>query len=179
MSMVKYRIHEVAKDFNVTSKVISQILTDYIAAPKNHMQVLETNELDVIFEYMTQHNQAASLQDIFNTPAKAEPAKEKPAKTSEKNERQTPTPKNPDSSRRRRRQQRAETPHQQQSERDNNRRRQLGERLRKSIGDCEMSAGQLPAVRGVETIQILRRYQGRSLSFFSLAFKTTKGELHD
>ena len=79
MSMIKYRIHEVAKDFNVTSKVISQILTDYIAAPKNHMQVLETNELDVIFEYMTQHNQAESLQDIFNTPAKAEPAKEKPA----------------------------------------------------------------------------------------------------
>ena len=27
MSMIKYRIHEVAKDFNVTSKVISQILT--------------------------------------------------------------------------------------------------------------------------------------------------------
>jgi len=75
MSMVKYRIHEVAKDFNVTSKVISQILTDYIAAPKNHMQVLETNELDVIFEYMTQHNQADSLQDIFNAAAKAEPAK--------------------------------------------------------------------------------------------------------
>ena len=75
MSMVKYRIHEVAKDFNVTSKVISQILTDYIAAPKNHMQVLETNELDVIFEYMTQHNQADSLQDIFNSAAKAEPAK--------------------------------------------------------------------------------------------------------
>ena len=40
MSMIKYRIHEVAKDFNVTSKVISQILTDYIAPPKNHMQVL-------------------------------------------------------------------------------------------------------------------------------------------
>ena len=87
------------------------------------------------------------------------------AKTSERNERQTPAPKNPDSYRRRRRQQRAETPHQQQSERDNNRRRQLGERLRKSIGDCEMSAGQLPAVWGVETTQILRRYQGRSLSF--------------
>ena len=75
MSMVKYRIHEVAKDFNVTSKVISQILTDYIAAPKNHMQVLETKELDLIFEYMTQHNQADSLQDIFNSAAKPEPAK--------------------------------------------------------------------------------------------------------
>ncbi len=77
MSMIKYRIHEVAKDFNVTSKVISQILTDYIAPPKNHMQVLETPELDVIFEYMTQHNQAESLEAIFSTPAKAAPEPEK------------------------------------------------------------------------------------------------------
>ena len=76
--MIKYRIHEVAKDFNVASKVISQILTDYIATPKNHMQVLETPELDVIFEYMTQHNQAESLEEIFKTPAKpAAPAKAK------------------------------------------------------------------------------------------------------
>ena len=77
MSLIKYRIHEVAKDFNVTSKVISQILTDYIAPPKNHMQVLETPELDVIFEYMTQHNQAESLEEIFKTPAKPAPAKAK------------------------------------------------------------------------------------------------------
>ena len=96
MSMIKYRIHEVAKDFNVTSKVISQILTDYIAAPKNHMQVLETNELDVIFEYMTQHNQAESLQDIFNAAAKAEPAKkpqaEKPAADAQKKPQQPGKP---------------------------------------------------------------------------------------
>ena len=78
MSLIKYRIHEVAKDFNVASKVISQILTDYIAPPKNHMQVLETPELDVIFEYMTQHNQAESLEEIFKIPAKpAAPAKAK------------------------------------------------------------------------------------------------------
>ena len=76
----KYRIHEVAKDFSLTSKVISQILTDYIAPPKNHMQVLEDNELDVIFEYLTQKNQVESLETIFNvapaeksaTPEKAE-----------------------------------------------------------------------------------------------------------
>ena len=78
MSLIKYRIHEVAKDFNVASKVITQILTDYIAPPKNHMQVLETPELDVIFEYMTQHNQAESLEEIFKTPSKpAAPAKAK------------------------------------------------------------------------------------------------------
>ena len=38
MSMIKYRVHEVAKDFNTTSKVITQILTDYATTPKNHMQ---------------------------------------------------------------------------------------------------------------------------------------------
>ena len=84
MSMInKYRVHEVAKDFNTTSKVITQILTDYATTPKNHMQVLENNELDVIFEYMTQHNQAASLADIFASAPKAgeaKPAEKKQAK---------------------------------------------------------------------------------------------------
>ena len=72
----KYRIHEVAKDFGLTSKVVSQILTDYIAPPKNHMQVLENNELDVIFEYLTQHNQVSSIEQIFNvSKPEAEPVK--------------------------------------------------------------------------------------------------------
>ena len=85
MSMIKYRVHEVAKDFNVGSKVITQILTDYATTPKNHMQVLETPELDVIFEYMTQHNQAKSLEEIFtvkpqpaNKPAEQKPAEQMP-----------------------------------------------------------------------------------------------------
>ncbi len=38
MAMLKYRVHEVAKDFGTTSKVITQILTDYMTPPKNHMQ---------------------------------------------------------------------------------------------------------------------------------------------
>ncbi|MBR1457472.1 MAG: translation initiation factor IF-2 [Oscillospiraceae bacterium] len=85
MSMIKYRVHEVAKDFNVTSKVISQILTDYIAPPKNHMQVLENHELDVIFEYMTQHNQAESLEAIFkNAPAPQPAQKQQSAKADAK-----------------------------------------------------------------------------------------------
>ena len=82
MSMIKYRVHEVAKDFNSTSKVISQILTDYATTPKNHMQVLENDELDLIFEYLTQHNQVGSIAEIFNTPAQAEPkpSEKRPAK---------------------------------------------------------------------------------------------------
>ena len=86
MSMMKYRVHEVAKDFNTTSKVITQILTDYATTPKNHMQVLENDELDVIFEYMTQHNQVASIEDIFNVPA---PKAAEPKKTEKKPEAQT------------------------------------------------------------------------------------------
>ena len=47
----KYRVHEVAKDFGVPTKQITEILTKYAETPKNHMQVLEENELDIIFEY--------------------------------------------------------------------------------------------------------------------------------
>ena len=75
-SFEKYRIHELAKDFETTSKVISEILTTYFTAPKNHMQVLEAPELDVIFDYMTQHHQIASIAEVFAVPEppKAEPA---------------------------------------------------------------------------------------------------------
>ena len=82
MSMEKYRVHEVAKDFKTTSKVITQILTDYATTPKNHMQVLEDGELDVIFEYMTQHNQMESLEELYKPAPKAAP-KAKAKKTEE------------------------------------------------------------------------------------------------
>ena len=68
-SFEKYRIHEVAKDFKLTSKAISEILTEYASAPKNHMQVLESSELDLIFEYLTQHNQMESIAEVFAVPA--------------------------------------------------------------------------------------------------------------
>ena len=85
MSIDKYRVHEVAKDFKTTSKVITQILTDYATTPKNHMQVLESTELDIIFEYMTQHNQMESLEDLYKTAApKAAPKKEKKEETVKK-----------------------------------------------------------------------------------------------
>ena len=84
MSMMKYRVHEVAKDFNTTSKVITQILTDYATTPKNHMQVLENDELNIIFEYMTQHNQVSSIEDIFNVQPKS--AETKPAEKKSANQ---------------------------------------------------------------------------------------------
>ena len=78
MSMIKYRVHEVAKDFGMSSKAITEILTAYATTPKNHMQVLERPELDVIFEYLTQHHQVGSIAEIFAVPEppKAPAAKE-------------------------------------------------------------------------------------------------------
>ena len=79
-TLVKYRVHEVAKDFKMNSKDIAQILTDYATTPKNHMQVLEDDELDLIFEYLTQHNQVDDLAEVFNVPAPAKKSEEpKPA----------------------------------------------------------------------------------------------------
>ncbi len=85
--MLKYRIHEVAKDFDLPSKLITEIMTEYFAPPKNHMQVLTDEELNVIFDYVTQTNQIDSIARVFETaaPAKpAEPAAQEPAAEPEK-----------------------------------------------------------------------------------------------
>ena len=73
----KYRVHEVAKDFGVSTKEITEILTKYAETPKNHMQVLEDRELSLIFEYLTQHNPVSSIAVIYAEGAKA--AEKKPA----------------------------------------------------------------------------------------------------
>ncbi len=65
MGIEKYRVHEVAKDFGLPTKTITEILTKYAETPKNHMQALTDQELSLIFDYLTQHNQVSSIQVIF------------------------------------------------------------------------------------------------------------------
>ena len=76
----KYRVHEVAKDFGVATKDITEILTKYAETPKNHMQVLEDRELSLIFEYLTQHNQISSIATVFAEGAKTAEKKPEPKK---------------------------------------------------------------------------------------------------
>ncbi len=71
----KYRVHEVAKDFGLPTKEITEILTRYATTPKNHMQVLSDHELSLIFDYLTQHHPVSSIQSIF-ADTYQEPAKE-------------------------------------------------------------------------------------------------------
>ena len=80
LGIEKYRVHEVAKDFNLPTKTITEILTKYVAAPKNHMQVLTDHELSVIFDYLTQHNQVSSIQAIYDDVQPAKPQQAAPAK---------------------------------------------------------------------------------------------------
>lgn len=72
-SLQKYRVHEVAKDFGLTSKVVSDIMTEFLTTPKNHMQVLADSELNLIFDVITERNQVESfdslMADTFHEPA--------------------------------------------------------------------------------------------------------------
>ena len=90
--MIKYRVHEVAKDFKTTSKVITEVLTKYAETPKNHMQVLTDHELNIIFDYLTLNNQISDMAEVFASaaPAKKEPAPaaQQPAPAAEKSAQQ-------------------------------------------------------------------------------------------
>ena len=80
MSLVKYRLKEVAADFGVAPKEIAEIISKYYEKPKSNTQVLTDEELNAVFDHMTQHNQIASLEQVFAVkPApKAEPKAEAP-----------------------------------------------------------------------------------------------------
>ena len=84
MSFVKYRLKEVAADFGVNPKQISDILTTYAEKPKSNTQILTDEELNVVFDYMTQKNPVSSMEQIFA--AKSAVKQEEPKKETPKQE---------------------------------------------------------------------------------------------
>ena len=80
MSLVKYRLKELAADFEVAPKVIVEIISKYFEKPKSNTQVLTEDELNLVFEYMTVNNQIQSLEQVFavQPKPKAEPVQEAP-----------------------------------------------------------------------------------------------------
>ena len=83
MSFVKYRVKEVAADFGIAPKEVSEIIGKFGDKPKSYTQVLNDSELNVVFDYITQKNQISSIEQVFAvkpTAPKAEPkAEAKPA----------------------------------------------------------------------------------------------------
>lgn len=88
MMMNKYRVHEVAKDFDKPSKSVIDLLGKYFDEPKKHMTALEEKELDVIFETFTQQSEVESF-DAYFAMGKDSEAKQQPAKQEEKAEKST------------------------------------------------------------------------------------------
>lgn len=68
--MIKYRVYEVAKDLEVMSKDIIQIIEKYLGVTKKHMTALDEKELDVVFEYYTQNNQVENFDEYFASQSK-------------------------------------------------------------------------------------------------------------
>ena len=91
--ITKYKVSEVAKDFGVQSKVVSDILGKYFDDPKKSSTALDSKELDVLFDVLTQDKSVSSFDAYFamqkkeEKPAKAEkmPAEKKGEKPAGKN----------------------------------------------------------------------------------------------
>ena len=79
MSFVKYRLKEVATDFGTTPKAIAEIISKFGERPKSNSQVLTDQELNWVFDYMTQTHQIGSLEQIFAVKATAPKAEPKAA----------------------------------------------------------------------------------------------------
>lgn len=89
MVQFKYRVHEVAKDFGVNSKVIMDYIASVYPGTKNHMTTLTEDELDVVFERFTQENQVDDIDAYLAEGAAArataeENTSEEPVKETQK-----------------------------------------------------------------------------------------------
>ncbi len=89
-SFIKYRIGEMAKDFGVPTKTITALVGEFFEKPKSAQQVLTEEQLNVLFDVLTQRNQVASLEEALATRApkaeqpQAAQQEEKPARVEEK-----------------------------------------------------------------------------------------------
>ena len=86
--VIKFKVSDVAKDFGKNNKDIINILSEYCEGPaKKANTVLEENELNILFDKLTEDNSVESLNDYFNSAKKAEkkkPAEKKNAASKEK-----------------------------------------------------------------------------------------------
>lgn len=78
--MIKYRVHEVAKDLNVPSKEVVDLLKKYFGDTKKHMTALTEEELDIVFDYYTQKNNMESFDEYYAVRNNAIEKKEAEAK---------------------------------------------------------------------------------------------------
>ncbi len=69
--MIKYKVHEVAKDLGVQSKKVSDVVKQYCGTEKKSMTALEEDELNLVFDYFTQQNAVENFNEYFAVRDKA------------------------------------------------------------------------------------------------------------
>ena len=79
----KQKLQEVAKDLNVDSKEVAQLIDSKLGVQKKSGSVLTEEELNLVFEHYTQKNQVKNFNAYF---ASGETPAEKPHKPAEKAE---------------------------------------------------------------------------------------------
>ena len=95
MSFVKYRVKEVAADLGVTPKDIAEIVGKYFEKPRSNTQVLTDEQLNVVFDVITQKHQIASLEQVLAVAPQAkkpEPKKAEAPKPAAQPAQQQPFP---------------------------------------------------------------------------------------
>ena len=70
---IKQKIKEVADDFRMPAKALIEIVAKFYDKPKSSSQNLTEDQLNVVFDYITQQNQIDSIEQVFAT-AKKQPA---------------------------------------------------------------------------------------------------------
>ena len=65
MSLVKYRLREVASDFGVAPKEVTEIISKFSEKPKSNTQVLTEEELNIVFDQLTKNHPVESLEQVF------------------------------------------------------------------------------------------------------------------
>ena len=76
-SFIKYRIGEMAKDFGVPTKTVTNLVSEFYEKPKSGQQVLTEDQLNVLFDVLTQRNQVKDLEKACAATAEAPKAEEK------------------------------------------------------------------------------------------------------
>lgn len=65
MAIKKNKLNEVAKDFNMQSKALIELLGKYFEGEKKSQATLEDKEMDVIFDVLTKQHSVESFDDYF------------------------------------------------------------------------------------------------------------------
>ena len=87
MAVSKTKVHDIAKDLNVTSKDVIEKLASLGVEVKNHMAVLEAEQLGMVLDIYTQLNDIGDKELVKPEPGESElPKSEEPKEKEEKKE---------------------------------------------------------------------------------------------